>query len=163
MEEGLAKVVGVVEDDDPPGVVCNKDDVEGLIELHHFFVGICLEVHCAGETSNVPVAGLVHHGKQVEKSCPGGVAGHDSVFLSSTSATRRAMTRGRHGNDNNDKRPSPRGLRLLEPSKTGTYVKYHYHGDAYQYALLEPSKTDTYVKYPYHRLHGSSTLVTLPA
>ena len=35
---------------------------------------------------------------------------HDGDFLSSTSATRRAMTRGRGGNGNNDKRPSPRGF-----------------------------------------------------
>ena len=39
------------------------------------------------------------------------------------------------------------------------YVKYPYRGDAYQYAL---PKMGTYVKYPYPRLHGSSTLVTLP-
>jgi hypothetical protein len=48
---------------------------------------------------------------------------------------------------------------VLEPSKTGTYITYPYRGDAYQYTL---PKTGTYVKYPYRRLHGSSTLVTLP-
>ena len=103
--------MGVVEDGDPLCAACHKDDVEGLIGPHHFFVGVCLKVHCAGETSNVLVAGVVHHGERVEESCPGGVKGHDGVFLSSTSATRRAMARGRGGNDNNDKRPSPRGFK----------------------------------------------------
>ncbi len=51
------------------------------------------------------------------------------------------------------------GALVLEPSKTGMYVKYPYCGDAYQYAL---PKMGTYLKYPYLRLHGSSTLVTLP-
>ena len=54
---------------------------------------------------------------------------------------------------------SPSSAALLEPSKTGMYVKYPYRGDAYQYAL---PKMGTYVKYPYPRVHGSSTLVTLP-
>ena len=38
------------------------------------------------------------------------MGGHGGVFLSSTSATRWAMTRGRDGNNNNDKMPSPRGF-----------------------------------------------------
>jgi hypothetical protein len=33
-------------------------------------------------------------------------------FLSSTSATRRAMTRGRDENNDNDKMPSPRGFEI---------------------------------------------------
>jgi hypothetical protein len=111
-EEGPTKIMGVVEDGDPLCAACHNDDVEGLIELCHFFVGICFEVHRAGETGNVPVAGLVHHGERVEESCPGGVEGHDGVFLSSTSATRRAMTRGYNGNNDNDEMPSPRGFEI---------------------------------------------------
>ncbi len=48
---------------DPPRAVCHKDDVEGLIELCHLFVGVRLEVHWASETRNVPVARLLHHGE----------------------------------------------------------------------------------------------------
>ena len=48
-----------------------------MIELPHFFVGVCLKVHRAGETGNVPVAGLVHCGERVEESCPVGMEGHD--------------------------------------------------------------------------------------
>ncbi len=52
-EEGPTKIMGVVEDGDPLCAACHEDDVEGLIELRHFFVGVCLKVHCAGETRNV--------------------------------------------------------------------------------------------------------------
>ena len=110
-EEGPTKIMGVGEDGDPLCAARKEDDVEGLIELLHFFVEVSLKVHCAGETSDVLVAGLVHRGEQVEESCPGGVEGHDGrIFFSSMSATRRAMTRGRGGNDNNDEMPSPRGF-----------------------------------------------------
>ena len=78
--------MGVVEDGDPPCAVCHEDNIEGLIELRQFFVVVPLEVHRAGETGNVLVAGLVHRGERDEESCPGGVEGHDVDFLSSTSA-----------------------------------------------------------------------------
>ena len=81
-----------------------------MIELRHFSVGVHLKVHCGDETGNVLVAGLVLRGERVEESCPGGVEGHDGVFLSFTSATRWVMTRRHGGNNNNDKRPSPRGF-----------------------------------------------------
>ena len=68
-----------------------------------------------------------------------------------------------YDNDDRSMKTVSFAIKLLGPSKTGTCVKYPYCGDTYQYALLEPSKTGTYVKYPYRRLHGSSTLVTLPA
>ena len=110
-EEDPTKIMGVVEDGDPLCAVCHKDNIEGLIELCHSSIGVCLKVHCAGETGDVPVAGLVHPGERVEESCPGGVEGHDGVFLSSTSATRQAMTRGRGRNDDNDERLSPRGFK----------------------------------------------------
>jgi hypothetical protein len=102
--------MGVVEDGDPLCAARHEDDVEGLIELRHFFVEVCFEVHRTDETGNVPVARLVHCDERVEESCPGGVEGHDGVFLSSTSAIRRVMTRGCDRNDNNDKMPSPRGF-----------------------------------------------------
>ena len=51
----------VPEDGGPPCAVCHEDNVEGLIELCHFFVGVRLEVHRAGETGDVPVPGLVYH------------------------------------------------------------------------------------------------------
>ena len=111
LEEGPTKMMGVVEGSDPPCAARHKDDNEGLIELRHFLVGVHFEVHRAGETGNVPVAGLVHRGEQVEESCPGGVEGHDGVFLCSTSATRWAMTRGRSGNDDNDKMPLSKRVR----------------------------------------------------
>ena len=75
------EVIGVVEDGDRPCAGRHEDNVEGLIELCHFFVGVRLEVHRAGETGDVPVAGLVHRGERVEESCPGGVEVHDGVFL----------------------------------------------------------------------------------
>ncbi len=51
-----------------------------MVELRHFYVKVCFEVHCAGETGDVPVAGLTHHGEQVEEGFPGGVEGHGAVF-----------------------------------------------------------------------------------
>ena len=48
-EEGPTKIMGVVEDGDPPCAVRHEDNVEGLIELRHFFVGVCFEVHCIGD------------------------------------------------------------------------------------------------------------------
>ncbi len=104
VEEGPTEIMGVVEDGDPPFAAHYEDDVEGLIELCHFFVGVCFEVHHA------VVARLVHHGEQVEEGCSGGVEGHDGVFLSSTSATWREMRRGRGRNNDNDEMPSPRGF-----------------------------------------------------
>ena len=44
------EIMGVVEDGDPPCAACDRDDVEGLIELHHFFVGVCFRVHRASKT-----------------------------------------------------------------------------------------------------------------
>ena len=66
-EEGPTKVMGVVEDGDRPCASRHKDNVEGLIELCHFFVGICLKVHRASEAGDVPVAGLVHRRHKTNK------------------------------------------------------------------------------------------------
>ncbi len=66
VEEGSAKVMEIVEDGDLPCAVCHKEKAVGLIELCHFFVKVCFEIDCAGETGNVPDAGLVHRGEQVE-------------------------------------------------------------------------------------------------
>ena len=41
--------MGVVEDGDPLCAARHEDDVEGLIELRHFFVGVCFEVHRIGD------------------------------------------------------------------------------------------------------------------
>ena len=103
------KLWGLWRNGDPPCAVRHEDNVEGLIELRHFFVGVCLKVHRAGETSNVLVARVVHHGEQVEESCPGDVVGHGGVFLSSSSATRLLMMRGCGGNDDNNNPLSKRG------------------------------------------------------
>ncbi len=81
-EEGAAKVVGIVEDDDLLFVVSNKQEAVGLVEARHFCVEARFEVHRAGETSDVPVAGLVCHGKQVEEGIPRGMEGHGAVFIS---------------------------------------------------------------------------------
>ncbi len=61
--EGSANVMEVVEDGDLHRAVCHKEKAVGLIELHQFFVKVCFEAHCAGETGDVPVAGLVHCGE----------------------------------------------------------------------------------------------------
>ncbi len=66
VEEGSTKVMEVVEDGDLPCAIHHKENDVGLIELHHFFTKVCFEIHCAGETSNVLVARLVHSGEQVE-------------------------------------------------------------------------------------------------
>ena len=82
-EEGTAKVMGIVEDGDLPHAVCHKEKQVGLVELHHFYVKVCFEIHCAGETDNVLVAGLVHSGEQVgvEEGFSGGVEEHGADFL----------------------------------------------------------------------------------
>jgi hypothetical protein len=64
--EGSTKVMEVVEDGDLPHAFHHKEKAVGLIELHHLFVEVCFDVHCAGKTGNVPVVGLVRHGEQVE-------------------------------------------------------------------------------------------------
>ncbi len=79
-EEGSAKVMEIVEDGDLPHAVCHKEKTVGLVEPHHFYGEVCFEVHHAGETGNVPVAGLVHCGERVEEGFPGGVEGHGAVF-----------------------------------------------------------------------------------
>ena len=109
-----------------------------MIELRHFSVGVHLKVHCGDETGNVLVAGLVLRGERVEESCPGGVEGHDGVFLSSTSATRQAMTRGRSRNNDNDKRPSPRGFKTNSlPFRSSLHLmKLGAEGDSHQFPLL---------------------------
>ena len=55
--------MGVVEDSDPPCAARHEDNVEGLIELRHFFIGVCFNYHRTVETGNVPVAGLVRRGE----------------------------------------------------------------------------------------------------
>jgi hypothetical protein len=70
----------IVEDGDLPRAVCHEEKTVGLVERRHFYVEVCFEVHCAGETGDVPVAGLFHHGEQVEEGFPGGVEGHGAVF-----------------------------------------------------------------------------------
>ncbi len=52
-KEGSAKVVGVVEDGDLPCAVCHEKKIVGLVELCHFQLGGCFEVHRASETGNV--------------------------------------------------------------------------------------------------------------
>ena len=42
-EEGPTKIMGVVEDGDPLCAACHEDDVEGLIELHHFLLEFALK------------------------------------------------------------------------------------------------------------------------
>jgi hypothetical protein len=124
---------------DPLCAARHKDDVEGLIELRHFFVGVCFDFHSVSETGNVPVAGLVHRGERVEESCPGGVEGHDGwIFFSSTSATRQAMTRGRGKNDNNEEMPSPRGFeKNLLPLRSSLHLmKLGAEGGSRQFPLL---------------------------
>jgi hypothetical protein len=58
-----------------------REEIVGLVELHHFQLRVCFEVHCAGETGNVLVAGLVHHGEQVEEGIPGGMEGHGAFLF----------------------------------------------------------------------------------
>ncbi len=72
-EEVSAKVVGIMEDGDLLRVVLRKEKAIVLIELHHFYVRVGFKVHHAGVTRDVPVAGLVHRGEQVEESFPGGL------------------------------------------------------------------------------------------
>ncbi len=81
-EEGSAKVMEIVEDGNLPRAVCHEEKTIGLVEPRHFYVKVCFEVHCAGETGNVLIAGLVHHGERVEEGFPGGVEGHGAVFIS---------------------------------------------------------------------------------
>jgi hypothetical protein len=79
-EEGSTKVMEIVEDDDLPCAVCHEEKTIGLVEPHHFYVEVCFEVHCTGETGNVPIAELVHRGERVDEGFPGGVEGHGAVF-----------------------------------------------------------------------------------
>jgi hypothetical protein len=81
-EEGAAEVVGIVEDDDLLFVVGNKQEAVGLVEACHFCIEACFKVHRASETGNVPVAGLIRHGKRVEEGIPRGVEGHGAVIIS---------------------------------------------------------------------------------
>jgi hypothetical protein len=70
----------IVEAGDLPRAVFHEEKTVGLVEPHHFYVKICFKVHRAGETGDVPVAGLVHRGERVEEGFPGGVEGHGAVF-----------------------------------------------------------------------------------
>jgi hypothetical protein len=81
MKEGCAKVVGVVEDGDLLRAICHEKEIVGLVELCHFQLGVCIEVHRAGETGNVLVAGLVHCGERVEEGIPGGMEGHGAFLF----------------------------------------------------------------------------------
>ena len=57
------KIVGVVDDGDFLPVIRHEEETEGLVEPCYFYVEICFEVHHAGETGDIPVAGLVHRGE----------------------------------------------------------------------------------------------------
>jgi hypothetical protein len=70
-----------MKDGDLPGAVRHEKEIVGLVELRYFQLRVCFEVHCAGETSNVLVAGLVHHGERVEEGIPGGVEGHGAFYF----------------------------------------------------------------------------------
>jgi hypothetical protein len=52
-----------------------------LVELRHFQLWVCFEVHRAGETGNVSIAGLVQHGERVEEGVPGGAEGHGAFYF----------------------------------------------------------------------------------
>jgi hypothetical protein len=80
VEEGSAKVMEIVEDGDLPCAICHEEKTIGLVEPRHFYVKVCFEVHRAGETGDVLVAGLIHHGERVEEGFPGGMEGHGAVF-----------------------------------------------------------------------------------
>ena len=73
-------IVGVVDDGDFLQVVCHKEETKVLVELRHFYVKICLELHRASETGNVPVAELIHRDERVEEGCPGGLEDHGAVI-----------------------------------------------------------------------------------
>ncbi len=79
-EEGAAKVMGVVNDDNLLLVVRHEEEIKGLDELHHFNLEACLKIHCAGETGAVAVAGLVHCGDQGKEYFPGGLELHVFYF-----------------------------------------------------------------------------------
>ena len=89
--EGSAEVMEVVEDGDLPRAICHEQKTVGLVESHHFYIGVCFEIHRAGETNDVSVlvARLVHRGERVEEGFPGGVEDHGADFYSSTHATGR--------------------------------------------------------------------------
>ncbi len=70
-----------MEDGDLPCAISHEKEIVGLVELRHFQLGVCVEVHYAGETSNVLVAGLVHHGGRVEEGVPGGMEGHGAFLF----------------------------------------------------------------------------------
>jgi hypothetical protein len=70
-----------VEDSDLPRAVCHEKETVGLVELHHFQLWVCFEVHRASQTGNVSVAGLVQHGEQVEEGIPGGAEGHGAFYF----------------------------------------------------------------------------------
>ncbi len=112
-----------MEDGDLPRAVGHEEEIVRLVESRHFHVGIGVysEIHRAGETGNVLVAGLVHRGEQVEEGVPGGVEGHGAFYfyemLRLRMASASTMTRGCGGNDkripprdpgNSSRAPSPR-------------------------------------------------------
>ncbi len=70
-----------MEDGDLPRAVCYEKEIVGLVESCHFQLGVCFEVHRAGETGNVSVAGLVQHGERVEEGVPGGMEGHGVFYF----------------------------------------------------------------------------------
>ncbi len=61
-EEGATKIVGLVEDGDFLFFVCREEKTAGLVKPCNFFFEACLKIHRAGETGDVLIAGLVHHG-----------------------------------------------------------------------------------------------------
>jgi hypothetical protein len=70
-----------VEDSDLPRAVCHEKEIVSLVESCYFQLKVCVEVHCAGETGKVSVAGLIHHGERVEEGVPGGVEGHGAFYF----------------------------------------------------------------------------------
>ncbi len=70
-----------MEDGDLPRAVCHEKEIVGLVESHHFQLGVCFEVHRASETGNVSVAGLVQHGERVEEGIPGGIEGYGAFYF----------------------------------------------------------------------------------
>ena len=66
--------------------VCREEKIVGLVEYPHFFFEACLEIHRAGETGDVSIAGLVYCDDRVKQNFPGGVGGHGvTIFIATKS------------------------------------------------------------------------------
>ncbi len=92
--------MGVVNDGNLLLVVRREEETEGLDELRHFYLKARLEIHRAGETGNVAVAGLVHRGDQGKERFPGGLELHGFLFLrKATAGVLGFNNEGCNGND----------------------------------------------------------------